>query len=143
MCTRSTPFFFVFFSPQGGGGGSSSRTVAPPTMMATPLPETPDAPPTTEELRTALVYGESATRSFVKALVWRLTAGVVTLVRRRKGLVVQSILCKGTTVVVVVVVGLWGAHALFFERATPSTIHSSPMTGEKQRRHLSYHRRHQ
>lgn len=50
------------------------------TMMATPLPETPDAPPK-DELRPALVYGESATRSFVKALAWRLTAGVVTLVR--------------------------------------------------------------
>lgn len=50
-------------------------------MMATPLPETPDAPPK-DELKPALVYGESATRSFVKALAWRLTAGVVTLVRR-------------------------------------------------------------
>ncbi|CAM9457517.1 unnamed protein product [Ectocarpus sp. 6 AP-2014] len=80
----------------GGGGGSSSRTVAPPTMMATPLPETPDAPPSTEELRPALVYGESTTRSFVKALVWRLTAGVVTLV---SGLVFSGSLATAMSIV--------------------------------------------
>ncbi|CAB1118381.1 unnamed protein product [Ectocarpus sp. CCAP 1310/34] len=80
----------------GGAGGSRSRTVAPPTMMATPLPETPDAPPTTEELRPALVYGESAARSFVKALVWRLTAGVVTLV---SGLVFSGSLATAMSIV--------------------------------------------
>lgn len=47
--------------------------------MATPLPETPNTPP--KEERPALVYGESTARSFVKALAWRLTAGIVTLVR--------------------------------------------------------------
>lgn len=78
------------FSNQGGGGGggggsggrASSEMVAT-ALMATPLPETPSTPPkdTKEEPRPMLVYGESATRSFVKALAWRLTAGVVTLVR--------------------------------------------------------------
>lgn len=66
----------------GGAGGSSGRSAAKTTaMMASPLPDTPNTPPK-EEQRPALVYGESATRSFVKALAWRLTAGVVTLVRR-------------------------------------------------------------
>lgn len=53
-------------------------------MMASPLPDTPNSPPKEEEPRAALVYGESAKRSFVKALAWRLTAGVVTLVRYDK-----------------------------------------------------------
>lgn len=66
---------------QGGGAGNSGgRSPAKTTaMMATPLPDTPSAPP--KEEQPALVYGESAKRSFVKALAWRLTAGVVTLVR--------------------------------------------------------------
>lgn len=53
------------------------------SMLATPLPDTPTEPPTDSDPAPGpeLVYGESTTRSFVKALVWRLTAGVVTLVR--------------------------------------------------------------
>lgn len=113
---RSTPpIFFFFLSPQGGGGGSIGRTVAP-MMMASPLPETPDSPPTTEEQRPALVYGESAARSFVKALVWRLTAGVVTLVRRaeRRGWWWRSsmLCCKCTTAVVGGGIFGCGDHAL-------------------------------
>ncbi|CAM9877577.1 unnamed protein product [Ectocarpus fasciculatus] len=79
----------------GGGGTGSSRAVAP-TMMATPLPETPDAPPTTQEVRPPLVYGETATRSFVKALVWRLTAGVITLI---SGLVFSGSLATAMSIV--------------------------------------------
>lgn len=84
-------FFVNIVSPsllrQGGGAGRSGgrspeKTTTTAAMMATPLPDTPSTPPKEEEGRPALVYGESATRSFVKALAWRLTAGVVTLVRQ-------------------------------------------------------------
>lgn len=34
-----------------------------------------------------LVYGETAARSFVKALVWRITAAVITLVSVKKKVV--------------------------------------------------------
>lgn len=43
--------------------------------LKTAISAMPENPP-------LLVYGETAGRSFVKALVWRLTAAVVTLVSR-------------------------------------------------------------
>lgn len=54
------------------------------SMLASPLPDTAVVPPSESEKQPELVYGETATRSFVKALVWRLTAAVVTLVRKKE-----------------------------------------------------------
>eukprot|EP00752_Nemacystus_decipiens_P010440 g9301.t1 len=85
----------VLGSHGGATGRSGGRSPAETTaMMATPLPETPNAPPKDEQ--PALVYGESATRSFVKALAWRLTAGVVTLV---SGLVFSGSLSTAMSIV--------------------------------------------
>ncbi|CAM9722251.1 unnamed protein product [Pylaiella littoralis] len=88
-----------YVDSQGGGGGGGRAAAEPYTstsMMASPLPDTPNTPPKVEELRTALVYGESTTRSFVKALAWRLTAGVVTLV---SGLVFSGSLATAMSIV--------------------------------------------
>lgn len=65
------------------------------SLLATPEPESGEGlrsegvakgPPSGPQDREPqdLVYGETAARSFVKALVWRLTAAVITLVSLKK-----------------------------------------------------------
>lgn len=65
-----------------GARGQEAASRAMISMLATPLPDAATEPPgdSSSIPPEKLIYGETTARSFVKALLWRLTAAVVTLI---------------------------------------------------------------